>query len=603
MKIAQIELIHLDVPFTPHTNQHMQYWLPHWRISQLCKITLESGVVGWGETLPNYTWAKVPIDVADQVVGRNAAELLWQDELGAGVQMALFDAVGKTLGVPIYRLLGHPKLRDWAPISWWAMDMPPAEWAEQCAEAVRQGYMSAKLKARTWYDLHAALQAIFAVVPEQFILDLDFNATLDNAANAVKFLSTLEPYKQVAMFESPIPQSDVAGNAQIRRRINRPVAMHYGSPPIQTTLQEDVADGFVLCAGAAGLLRQANICQEANKPFWLQLVGTGITTAWAAHFGAVLPQAKWPAITCMNIYEAQLLQPAIQLRGGFLRVPEEPGLGVAIDEEAVAKYRVDYSWIDTPRHVYRYRRANGETTYYGCGKQDLHHIYPQDAQPICEPGASLEPVADDGSATFAELHATVQNGQTVRRQELLPLLGENGERAEFLTKAALLAQIEAAWSELTQAISQLDDAQLAEQDANGWTVKDHLAHLIPWVAGIAALLRRQPRWAAMGAENGVHPPIPIDEINNLLHQQRVNRSFRSILLELADTHGRLLTALGTLTDVDLYRPYAYFQPGEFTDLDRPILSWILGNTVEHYREHLGWIHELLGQGDERELLH
>ena len=64
MKIVDVEFIHLDVPFTPHTNLHMQYWLPHWRISQLCKITTDNGLVGWGETLPNYTWAKVPPNVA-----------------------------------------------------------------------------------------------------------------------------------------------------------------------------------------------------------------------------------------------------------------------------------------------------------------------------------------------------------------------------------------------------------------------------------------------------------------------------------------------------------------------------------------------------------
>jgi len=416
MKITAIELIHLDVPFTPHTNQHMQYWLPHWRISQLCKITLENGVVGWGETIPNYTWAKVLENIADLVVGHEAAELLWHDTLGAGVQMALFDAVGKVLNVPAYQLLGK-KRREWAPISWWAMDMPPADWAQQCQDAVAQGYMSAKLKARTWYDLHAALQAIFAVVPEQFILDLDFNGTLDNAANAVKFLSTLEPYKQVAMFESPIPQEDVAGNVQIRQRINRPLAMHYGSPPIMTTLQADVADGFVLCAGAANLLKQAHICEEANKPFWLQLVGTGITTSWAAHLGAVLDQARWPAITCMNIWSSQLIQPAIALRGGFMRVPEKPGLGIEVDQAAIEKYRVDYTFVEPPRHVYRYARANGEVTYYGCGKQELHHIYPGDAQPICEAGSHLDPVADDGSPEFASLYEAVQNGSTVRRLE------------------------------------------------------------------------------------------------------------------------------------------------------------------------------------------
>ena len=177
MKITDIELTYLDVPFTPHTNEHMQYWLPHWHIVQICKITLDNGVVGWGETIPNYTWARVSDDIAEQIVGREAGDLLWEDGLGAGVQIALFDAVGKSLNTPAYRLLGT-KVREWCPLSWWAMDMPPKDWARQCADAAEQGYMSSKLKARTWYDLHAAIQAIIEDVPSQFKLDLDFNATL-----------------------------------------------------------------------------------------------------------------------------------------------------------------------------------------------------------------------------------------------------------------------------------------------------------------------------------------------------------------------------------------------------------------------------------------
>ena len=416
MRVKEIELIHLDVPFEKHTNEHMQYWLPHWRISQLCKITLDNGVTGWGETLPNYTWAPVPEDIADRVVGRPAAELMWQDDLGSGTQIALFDAVGKTLGVPAYRLLGK-KVREWCPIAWWAIDMPPEDWARQCARAVEQGYTAAKLKARPWYDLHAGIQAVLEVVPEQFELDLDFNGTLDNAANAVRFLKTLERYHQVAMIETPIPQGDVAGNAQIRRRINRPIAMHYGNPPIMTTLLEDVADGFVIHGGAATILKHAHIAEEANKPFWLQQVGTGIMTTWAAHLGAVLTQARWPAISCMNIWESQLIKPEIEVRGGFLRVPEEPGLGIEVDPEAIERYRVDYTFVEPPRHLYRYVRANGEVSYYCCNRQELHTIFPQDAQPPCEPGCRLEIVPDDGSAAFQELYAAVQSGRRVRRKE------------------------------------------------------------------------------------------------------------------------------------------------------------------------------------------
>ena len=148
--------------------------------------------------------------------GGDAGGLLWEDGLGAGVQIALFDAIGKTLNIPAYRLLGT-KIRDWCPLSWWGMDMSPTDWAQQCKDAVAQGYMSSKLKARTWYDLHAAIQAIIEDTPPQFKLDLDFNSTLANAANAVDFLKTLERYEQVAMIETPIHKATL-------RAINRSVS-------------------------------------------------------------------------------------------------------------------------------------------------------------------------------------------------------------------------------------------------------------------------------------------------------------------------------------------------------------------------------------------
>ncbi len=399
MQIKEIELTFLDVPFTRHSNEHLQYWLPQWRIIQICRLTMENGIVGWGETVHNYTWAQVPDQIENRIRNRPAAELMWDDSLGAGVQMALFDAVAKGLEVPVYRLLGA-KVRDWCPISWWHMDMPPGDWAVECQQAVEAGYMSAKLKARPWFDLHASVRAVQEVVPDGFHLDFDYNGTLANSANAVPHLKALEAYPEIAMVETPIPQNDVEGNRQIRRRFNRPLAMHYGSPPAITALKEDVTDGFVLCAGASGLLRQAAVCDEANKPFWLQLVGTGITTAWAAHLGAVLPQAKWPAITCMNIWDRTLIEIPHDVRGGFYRVPEAPGLGVNVDRESLTRYAVSHAWVDPPRHLYRYSRANGEITNYACNRQDLHRIYVEDAQPISEPGSILEAVSDDGSETF-----------------------------------------------------------------------------------------------------------------------------------------------------------------------------------------------------------
>jgi L-alanine-DL-glutamate epimerase-like enolase superfamily enzyme len=88
MKVAAIEFIHLDVPFEAHTDTQMKYWLPHWRISQLCKVTLDNGVVGWGETIPNYTWSKVPDGVEERVLDPDGRHR-YHDELGCPLGRSL----------------------------------------------------------------------------------------------------------------------------------------------------------------------------------------------------------------------------------------------------------------------------------------------------------------------------------------------------------------------------------------------------------------------------------------------------------------------------------------------------------------------------------
>ena len=118
-----------------------------------------------------------------------------------------------------------------------------------------------------------------------------------------------------------------------------------------------------------------------------------------------------------NIWDENLLVNPIELRGGFYQVPSLPGLGIEIDEKVINDCRVEHTWVDTPRHVYRYARANGEVTYYGCNKQELHNIYPRDAMPICEKGSECLPVEDDGSEQFDSLYNSLQEGHTIRRSE------------------------------------------------------------------------------------------------------------------------------------------------------------------------------------------
>ena len=393
MKITKVDVIRLDVPLRERTWKYMGAinWANFyaWGVVDIFRIETDAGITGYGEMLPNYTWSAAGRENVDRVVGEDPFRLLWDDSLGAGLQMAIYDVAGKALGLPCYRLLGM-KVRDRCPVSWWAPDMSGEDWAEEAREAVRSGYTSLKVKARPWYDLMEQVQRVNEVVPPGFKLDLDFNELLLNAACAIPILQELQSLPNVAIFETPIPQTDVQGYRQIRSKISRPIATHYGNPPPATVLHEDVTDAYVISGGVLSVIRAASVAEETRKPFWLQIIGTGITGAFTLHFGAVLSHANLPAITCMEIYQDELIKGKLDAQGGYIKVPEEPGLGVEIDEDAIDRFAVDPDYEKPePTKKLCFIRADGSRRCYA-NALDLKKDFADGNQPLCEKGARLE---------------------------------------------------------------------------------------------------------------------------------------------------------------------------------------------------------------------
>jgi hypothetical protein len=158
------------------------------------------------------------------------------------------------------------------------------------------------------------------------------------------------------------------------------------------------------------------------------------------------------------------------------------------------------------------------------------------------------------------------------------------------TKADLLARMAQGRAALEQALGQLSEAQLTATGPNGgWAIKDHLFHLAAWERGIAALLQRRPRWAAMGLDEAAISNYDEERVNALIYQKNEDRSLVEILADFHEAHRHMLAALDGLSDAELFKPYAYFT-GEAAGSDtRPIIGWIIGNTYEHYAEHQAWI--------------
>ena len=410
LTVQEVERIWVDLPYREVPARHMARELPHWTLFEICRVRLACGVVGFGETMPYYTWRAVSDAAVASVRGKSAAERMWDDTLGAGLQMALFDAVGRANEVPCHRLFGE-RHRDRAFISWWDIDMTGADWLLECREAMAQGYTSFKTKARPWFDPHEQCALLSRELPPWFQLDLDFNGMLVNTAQATKLLSELERYQQVAIFETPIPQEDVLGNRFLRRQTHVPIAMHYGSPPILTALREDICDGFVIGGGASRVLREAAVAAAADKVFWLQLVGTGITAVWALHLAAVLSHARWPSINCHQLFTHQLVRPAIAVDNGLAPVPDAPGLGVELDEEAVARFRIPPKAkpYPAPGLLIAIRWPSGATSYYAHAQQYWDEFL-GGRLPLFPRGVRLEQVPDDGSPGWRELQARAREG-------------------------------------------------------------------------------------------------------------------------------------------------------------------------------------------------
>lgn len=404
--VKDIRRTTVKLEYRPTPRRNMDRELPHWRYAEVCEATLASDKVGFGETLLYYTWGVTKDEDVERTRGKNAVEAMWDDSLGAGLQMALFDAVARTIECPIHHLLGR-QVHQRTPLSWWNIDTSAADMASECKTALEAGYMSYKSKGRPWFDVRQQVSEAAKLVPPAFKIDMDFNDTLLTAEQGMPILKDLEKHPQVDIFETPIPQRDVSGNRAICDATRVNVAMHYGKPSPATCVRSGCCDGFVVGHGATALMSAGRFCEQTELPFWLQLVGTGITAAWSLHFGGALEQAVWPAVNCHQLYEENTLTQPIRLQDGMAAVPDGPGLGYELDRDLLAKRAVPKpprrpepqrlimtTWPDRDP---MFTASNGRVNFMLTAGQQGKYPYFVD-------GADTRLVPNDGYAQWRELY-------------------------------------------------------------------------------------------------------------------------------------------------------------------------------------------------------
>lgn len=162
------------------------------------------------------------------------------------------------------------------------------------------------------------------------------------------------------------------------------------------------------------------------------------------------------------------------------------------------------------------------------------------------------------------------------------------------TKPYLMERMAEARRELETLVNSLSDEQLTRPGKDGgWSVKDHLAHLATWEAGVAALLRKEPRWEAMGLTRDIVARSSEEEMNAIIERNHKGLSLAEVKKLFADSHRAMLDALEPLSTEDLHKPVNSYEPVNPSDNERPVGGLVIGNTTAHYAEHLEWIRALV----------
>ena len=126
---------------------------------------------------------------------------------------------------------------------------------------------------------------------------------------------------------------------------------------------------------------------------------------------------------------------------------------------------------------------------------------------------------------------------------------------------------------------------------DGWTVKDHLAHLAAWEAGIAALIGGGSRAIRMGLDERTYAAaLDSDALNTEIYALWRDQPLPDVLDAFELAHKELLVEVGRLGDTDLIRPVRTFDPTwTGPSGDNPIVAYIAGNTFGHFDEHMEWM--------------
>ncbi len=325
-------------------------------------LGLEEMLIGADPLQPQALWQR--LYSGSKMTGRRGALIC---AMGA-LDMALWDIRGKALGLPVYQLLGGAAKSHITP---YASLLPVGDTLKEyqdslvarVIEARQRGFSAAKLEVcingpyahnrlnEPDEKIVSIVAACREAVGADMVLMLDVAYSWSDAKAALRILKQLQPY-DLFFVETPIDIDDLAGYAYLHE--HAPVRIAAGE--WQNTHFEflDLADRGQLdvlqpdmgrVGGLSEALKVAQIAADRGRLIVPHCWKSGIGIAATAHFAAATASCPYieylPAELSESGLRRELANDGLRMTDGVIALPDQPGLGVTLNREALQKYRVE----------------------------------------------------------------------------------------------------------------------------------------------------------------------------------------------------------------------------------------------------------------------
>ncbi|MDA0747509.1 MAG: mandelate racemase/muconate lactonizing enzyme family protein [bacterium] len=282
-----------------------------------------------------------------------------------GVEIALWDLAGKALGVPVYRLLGG-KFRDRIRLycdCHAGRDETPESYAARAKEVVAMGFNAIKFDidhAKSPHKLDAfngsitpgelaemvdKVTAVREAIGPSVDLAIDMHGQHDTYA-AIRVAQALEPFN-LMWLEEPVPPENIDAMLEVKRSTRTPICagenlyMRWGFRDlIEKQAVDVIMPDLPKCCGLSEGRKIANMAEVYYIPLAPHNVCGPLGTIASGHVCASVPNflvLEWHWVDRPHWHELVEADPPL-IQDGYLLLPDGPGLGVTLNEEAARKY-------------------------------------------------------------------------------------------------------------------------------------------------------------------------------------------------------------------------------------------------------------------------